>query len=136
MNNSDPMAELFVWGSSAMVKAKVLCVDDNEFVLQATQHLLESSGYVVVTAATGRAALACMTAPFSAAILDYELPDMNGAMVARQLREQQQSLPIILFSGSSYISPEDLSAITVFVEKTSSANCLLDTLSTLAAVVS
>jgi CheY-like chemotaxis protein len=124
------MPELFV-GSPTMVQPKTLCVDHNEFVLQATQRLLESGGYAVVTAETGTAAIACLTDPLSAVVLDYELPDMNGAMVARQLRKRQRSLLIILFSGCSDVPPEELSAVTVFVQKTSLANVLLETLSTL-----
>lgn len=38
------------------------------------------------------------------AILDYDMPDMNGAALASLLKGSHRTLPVILYSGNSSIS--------------------------------
>ena len=64
---------------------RILCVDDNPMVLQTLRLLLESSGYSVTTSESGIAALAEMAEPYQAAVIDYELPDLSGDMLAQLL---------------------------------------------------
>lgn len=82
-----------------MGKFRILCVDDNALVLNVVQTLLQSYGYETIAAATGKAALGCMNETFSAAILDYDLPDMDGLKLAKCLRMVQPTLPVLIFSG-------------------------------------
>jgi CheY-like chemotaxis protein len=112
-----------------MRKARILCVDDNAFILNVLQSLLESSGYVVVPAERGEAAVASMGEPFDAAIVDYELPDTNGIRLAKYLRNMQPDLPVILFSGREDIPTDETREINAVVSKADSAFRLLAVLS-------
>ena len=78
-----------------MTRKQVLWVDDNGFVLTAIRHLLETNGYGVVGVPNGKTALASRSAHFDVVVLDYNLPDMSGLEVARELRKRRQSLPIV-----------------------------------------
>lgn len=74
--------------ASAKIAAKqVLLVDDYPDALEVWTFFLEASGYTVITASTGQAALqqAHERAP-DAIVLDLQLPDMPGLEVGRRLR--------------------------------------------------
>ena len=111
-----------------MARARVLFVDDNDFLLTTMRLVLESSGYSVVTAATGKAALDCMSEPFNAVVVDYELPDMDGRVLATSLRRAQPQLPIVLFSGCLDIPCSALHDFTAVVSKGNSIQHLLTAL--------
>ena len=112
-----------------MRKTKVLCVDDSPLVLTVLRSLLESSGYAVVLAERGEAAVASMRESFDAAILDYELPDTNGIRLAKCLRNMQPDLPVILFSGRDDIPHDETTEINAVVSKADSAFRLVAVLS-------
>ena len=67
---------------------RVLVVDDDEFARDMLQHTLRKSGYDVVTAENGREALEIISRfrP-NIAILDVDMPEMDGFAVARQVKE-------------------------------------------------
>jgi CheY-like chemotaxis protein len=89
-------------------KPLILCVDDNEAVLDLTRMTLERKGYRVLTANGGRAALDAFAAcPIDAVILDYEMPGMNGAEVAQEMMRIKPNVPKLLFSGNVSISREE-----------------------------
>jgi CheY-like chemotaxis protein len=110
-----------------MAKKRVLCVDDNGFVLAAIRHLLETNGYAVVTVPNGNKALGCGITGFDVVILDYMLPDMNGLAVAKELRKGCEQLPILMYSGCTEIPNDEMNVIAAFVSKGDSIQKLLDT---------
>jgi CheY-like chemotaxis protein len=114
-----------------MARARVLCVDDNSFVLAAIQGFLESAGYSVVTSTSGAEALALMGETFNAAVVDYEMPHMNGGVVAKRLREKQKDLPVVMCSGSAEIPASALQDVAALVSKGSATTELLITLAAL-----
>jgi CheY-like chemotaxis protein len=120
-------------GALAVGGKKILLVDDDDLVLSATTTLLESKGYAVVTATNAKAALNTLSQPFDAAILDYELPDLNGVQLARCLKAVQPQLPIVLFSGHSDIPDSTLREVAAFVPKANAFPQLLTTLAALTA---
>lgn len=88
-----------------LYKPLILCVDDDEGILDLTRMALECKGYRVLTATNGAAALEAFAAcPIDAVILDYEMPGMNGAEVARAMVRIKPHVPKLLFCGSSCIS--------------------------------
>src|ERR1700685_3355739 len=107
---------------------KVLWVDDNAFVLVAIRHLLETNGYTVVTAANGRVALANARKSFDVVVLDYNLPDMTGLVIARELRKRHQLLPILIYSGCPDVPEDAMHHVTAFVSKAEPIQKLLDTI--------
>ncbi len=81
------------------VKASVLVVDDEPRYVRAIQFNLEASGYEVIVAKDGRAAveLAASEEP-DLVILDIRMPDIDGYEVCRQIR-QFSGVPIIMLTA-------------------------------------
>jgi two-component system KDP operon response regulator KdpE len=78
---------------------RVLVVDDEPQILRALRINLHARQYDVVTAGTGRGALAAASdAHPDLVILDLGLPDMDGVDVIRSLRTWTQ-VPIVILSG-------------------------------------
>jgi CheY-like chemotaxis protein len=83
-----------------MTDAVILCVDDEPIGLRVRQLLLESQGYKVLTATSGREALEMFAAhSISAVVLDYAMPEMNGDQVAIALKRLNPEVKILLFSA-------------------------------------
>ena len=80
----------------------VLCVDDDQMILDITKLALESVGYRVLTANDGRDAIKTfMEEPVSAVVLDYEMPGLNGTDLAKVMKRLDPDVPKLLFTGSS-----------------------------------
>lgn len=85
----------------------ILCVDDERNGLMIRRMLLERVGYSVLTAETAREGLAIFSRKtIDAVVLDYYLPDVDGARVATAMRLIKPDVPIILFSVQ-WSLPED-----------------------------
>jgi two-component system, NtrC family, response regulator GlrR len=110
---------------------RILLVDDNPLVLTTLGLMLESSGYLVTTAESGIRALAEMSEPYDAAVMDYELPDLNGDALAQLLCNIQPRLPIILFSGCPELPNNASHEFAAVVLKGSPMADLLDTIADL-----
>jgi CheY-like chemotaxis protein len=92
-------------------KPLILCVDDDEAILDLTRMALERKGYRVLTVTDGVTALEAFAAcPVDAVVLDYEMPGMNGGQVAREMARVKPNIPKLLFSGSGGISAEESNA--------------------------
>lgn len=80
----------------------MLAVDDDPQQLELIRATIESSGYAVETAATGRQGLeAALYGRFDLLLLDLILPDLSGLEVVAELRrdERTRTLPIILITA-------------------------------------
>ncbi|MFW5694231.1 MAG: response regulator [Alkalispirochaeta sp.] len=83
----------------------VLVVDDDRSNLVFQQKLLEAYGHRVVTAAGGDAALSSLRSePFDAAILDIEMPEMDGWELAGKIRsgvagDACRDVPLVALTG-------------------------------------
>jgi len=100
---------------------KVLLVDDEVQQLRLRAEVMESCGFSVVTADGPIAAISELEAGTLAktdvAILDYNMPLMNGSALARQLRSMCPSLKIILHSGALDIPKSDITSVDAYVPK-------------------
>ena len=80
---------------------RLLLIEDNPLTQRITVEMLNTSGAQVV--AVGNAAQALETLqnsePFAAALVDFDLPDVDGITLARQLAQQYPSLVLIGFSA-------------------------------------
>lgn len=82
-------------------KKIILCVDNNERTLSVRKFLLETRGFRVLTAATGREAIAIFTAQsIDLALIDLRLPQMDGNALIGQLKEISSEVPMILVSDT------------------------------------
>jgi len=81
---------------------RLLLVEDDVYLVQALQKLFASEGYcchTATTAAQAKTALGSETVgPFDLMVLDIGLPDLNGFVLCRQLRERYR-LPILVLSA-------------------------------------
>ena len=82
--------------------AKILVVDDTPKNVKLLADLLTVKGYSVVTAASGREALARMESDNpDLVLLDVVMPEMSGYEVCRRIRENAatQTLPIVMVTA-------------------------------------
>jgi CheY-like chemotaxis protein len=78
----------------------VLVVDDDADVRAFAAAALDAIGHTVVQAPGGGEALAHIeTAPPDAVLLDYAMPGMTGAEVAKIIGRTHPKLPIIFMTG-------------------------------------
>lgn len=78
----------------------LLLVEDDPTVAEVIAGLLRAQGHRVSHAGHGLAALAeSVTAPFDAALLDLDLPGLDGFALARQLRAQGFVQPLIAITA-------------------------------------
>ena len=78
----------------------VLVIDDDDSVRTVLVETLKRSGFEVIEASGGEEGLRhIQTVTPAAAIIDFIMPGMNGAEVARRLQRALPNLPIIFVSG-------------------------------------
>jgi DNA-binding NtrC family response regulator len=86
-------------------KNTVLVVDDDQAILESTQAILESAGYAVRTAETARDAIRKAKSDwFDIALLDIDLPDMQGTELLEQLQEIKPRMIKIMVTGSASLN--------------------------------
>ena len=85
--------------------ATLLVVDDEEMVLNMTEHALRDGGYEVVRARSGDEAIALLERDghqFAGLITDVNLgADLDGWRVAQRARELKAGIPIVYTTGYS-----------------------------------
>jgi len=93
----------------------VLVVDDDALFRAYVRSVLEGSGYRVVDAEDGLAALAAMRASRPAAVIvDVNLPRLSGYEVCRAIREEHgPDLPLIFVSGERTESFDRVAGLTI-----------------------
>jgi CheY-like chemotaxis protein len=110
---------------------RVLCVDDAETALSLRAHILEMNGYEVTTFANAvQVVEEFQSGKYDLAILDYEMPVMNGAELAAQLKTAGPDLKIILYTGSTCLEKHDLRFIDQAVHKSDGVPALLAAIKT------
>jgi DNA-binding response OmpR family regulator len=78
---------------------KVLLVDDDPDLLAVTGFALQQAGFLVVTAADGAAALEVFRREQpDLAVLDINMPRMNGFELAQKLRERSR-IPLVMLTA-------------------------------------
>jgi signal transduction histidine kinase len=89
--------------SAAQGGETILVCDDNPAVLEFLCDALTGAGYRTVDVQGGRSALAALHADTSIRLLvvDYAMPEMNGAALAGRVRALYPELPILLITGNA-----------------------------------
>jgi CheY-like chemotaxis protein len=86
---------------------RVLLVEDDELIAYSLAALLRRHGYRVDVAHTGGAALAAANAcPPHVALVDINLPDMDGFEVAHRFRGQEGLREVVLVALTGLIDDE------------------------------
>ena len=91
---------------SALSGKRVLIVDDNKTNRNILNQQTSSLRMISKTVASGPEALVILknTDEFDLAILDYQMPEMDGIMLAEEIKKipERRSLPLILLSSYGY----------------------------------
>jgi signal transduction histidine kinase/ActR/RegA family two-component response regulator len=100
---------------AATIPLRLLLVEDDGTVAQVLAGLLRAQGHEVVHAVHGLAALAEVAgAVFDAALLDLDLPGMDGLALARQLRAQGFTRPLLAVTARADAQAEPLARAAGF----------------------
>ena len=87
---------------------RVLYIDDDEVICVMVQRLLERDGYNTTCRLSAQDALAMLRIDplaFDVVVTDYNMPEMSGLDVSREVRRMRAGMPIVIVSG--YV-PDDL----------------------------
>lgn len=99
-NLAPPIRAVSVATSGGFERAKILVVDDEEYVRELLCDVLEAEGCRVVTAGDGLEALSLFEGTRIAGVFtDVGLPGMSGWELARELRLRSPALPIAIITG-------------------------------------
>ncbi|MFO0607668.1 MAG: sigma-54 dependent transcriptional regulator [Polyangiales bacterium] len=87
-----------------MPRATILVVDDEPNILRTVKNALRVEGYDTDSAPTGTAALEKLgSRAYDLALLDVQLPEVNGLEVLRRVRAQGVDTPVLVMSGHGTI---------------------------------
>lgn len=86
---------------SSFTQKRILCIDDNVLELTLRGKILELEGYSVTLLSCPLEALRCDLSTFDLAILDFEMPEMNGKELLLRVRTLHARFPILLLSASA-----------------------------------
>jgi CheY-like chemotaxis protein len=95
-----------------------MLVDDEVEQSHLRACIIASCGYQVITAHEPHLAMRLAAdEALDLAILDYEMPGMNGVMLADRLRATMPALKIVLYSGVVAITENDIEKVDLFISK-------------------
>jgi CheY-like chemotaxis protein len=129
-----PIAVVEAWQIATGVngtRETILLVEDEEFVRNVTQEVLEMEGYKVLCVANGAEAISCLTehpTPVDLLLTDVVLPGMNGRDLAARLALMQPRLKVIFMSGytdNSVLRNSVAEASTPYLQKPFTLDALL-----------
>ncbi len=87
---------------------KILIVDDNEINRYSTARILKGAGYESIEATCGQEALHLALERPELVLLDVNLPDLDGFLVCKRLREDVRTSDIpIVHTSATFVSDED-----------------------------
>jgi CheY-like chemotaxis protein len=94
-------------------KKKILVVDDEPLVCEAIGMMLSFDGHEVVTAGSGREALALFERDtFDLVTTDYTMPEMKGDELARALKVRLPGQPVIMITAHAEMFKSDVVAMS------------------------
>ncbi len=103
----------------ALLKSRsILIVDDNDTNRRMLEMQLKIWGMAPTSVSSGREALGKLTQqPFDVALLDFQMPEMDGIVLAREIHKQTQTPLILLSSSGEIIVGEDASLFQFQIPK-------------------
>ena len=88
-------------------KPTLLCVDDDVQSLAIRRIVFEAFGFDVTCTADPRQGLRLHASRrFDAALLDYQMPHLNGAELAKSMKVSRPDVPVVILSGLPDLPPE------------------------------
>ena len=106
---------------------RVLCVDENKFGVFVNATILRYEGYEVLACSDPlEAAALARSQEIDLAVVDYQMPGMNGAQLAASCKAANPDIKVILFSQRFGIPEHELALADLFVPKTEDIQGLLE----------
>ena len=100
-----------------MIKAVILCVDDEDTPRTLRKLVLQRQGYEVIAVSSGKEALAILaTRHFDLVLTDQMMPGMVGTELTRQIKLASPTMPVVIISGVNEL-PADSSYADRFISK-------------------
>src|SRR5207237_971949 len=98
---------------------RLLLVEDDHMLGSSLTKALEKHAYGVDWLQDGESALAALSdCVFTAAILDINLPKMNGLDVLHATRRKKNKIPILVLTARVKIEPKATSSMTIRERRT------------------
>jgi CheY-like chemotaxis protein len=120
------------WTDKPRRSAVILCVDDSPDVMECVKAFLETFGYRVLAACSGREGLRLASLQMiDVVIVDCSMPEMNGHEFAIEMNRLTPRAPIIMLSGSADIPTQVLKQFDAFVVKDCLSSQLLSVIAQL-----
>jgi DNA-binding response OmpR family regulator len=94
--------------SDEIIKTPILIVDDDPHVLISAVVTLESAGYQVITAESGKACIEILRPGFSGILLlDVMMPDMDGWDTIRAIKDERLDTHILIAMLTAKMYPDE-----------------------------
>ena len=108
---------------------RLLWVADSEALLSLYKAVFEGLGFEVLAASSPQDALDYLSSDGAdVAILDYDMPEMNGGELASVIKNRFPALPIILYTGSTRIADAARCCVDAICAKAAPREELLTTI--------
>jgi two-component system copper resistance phosphate regulon response regulator CusR len=109
-----------------MQRPTIVCIDDDLDTLIGYQSLLWNHGYNVLISTSGSQGLELVKSlPTDAVILDFQMPGMDGGMVATEIKKFKPHVPVMMLTAQASLPDEVLEHVDVFFLKGESPRELL-----------
>ena len=81
-------------------KRLIICIDSDSRRAEGRRLLLEQSGYEVLVATSAKTGLELFALmPADIALVDHELPPINGLIVTARMKRVKPNVPVVMFAG-------------------------------------
>jgi two-component system, OmpR family, response regulator CpxR len=108
-------------------KKIILCVDDNEQELSVLKFMLSTNGYRVVSASSAHDAIGIFSEiPVDLVLSDFSMPQMNGDLLVKRLKQMASHIPMILLGDPSKMADSLHGADALLAKKNLSSQELLE----------
>jgi CheY-like chemotaxis protein len=112
-----------------MGRSTIVCIDDNLDTLIGYQSLLWNHGYNVLISTSGSQGVELVKSlPIDGVIVDFQMPELNGGIVAIEVKKLKPHLPVMMVTGHKSIPDEVLEHVDVLFPKGESPQQLLEAL--------
>ena len=98
-DNQSATLNVVTSANTSPAKPRLLLVEDDRATYAALRGILTQRGWEVVVATTVAEALEAIKSELDAIILDLILPDGEGEVLLRQLREESRRVPVAVTTG-------------------------------------
>ncbi|HXN24991.1 MAG TPA: response regulator [Candidatus Dormibacteraeota bacterium] len=105
-------------GAKSSKQYQILCIDDEPSNLMLRKLVLQSAGFSVLAACSGKEGIDLFSSnPVDALVIDFSMPDMDGGMVAVRIKELKPRIPVIMLSAYPGAQEGLDDAVDLFIEK-------------------